>query len=215
MVVAPSRMPLRDFVKQNHLDELDDQQAATLMRIIHVLIVHHDGQKRATGEDYDEHLMAAYLVVKSLGFPFYLQAAALLHDSIEDCVLIDYEFLRRNYKPPIIAELVRGVTKYNAATYFDQMRHEAVVLGHWEVMPLKFGERLHNVETVDGFADIARRVRFCEETLGPLNNLYQDCRNHVPANYLPACDELYESVMALATTRLQENLARTNLTLAI
>ncbi len=208
-------MPLRDFVKQNHLDELDDQQAATLMRIIHVLIVHHDGQKRATGEDYDEHLMATYLVVKSLGFPFYLQAAALLHDSIEDCILIDYDFLRQNYRPSLIAELVRGVTKYNAATYFDQMRHEVIVLGHWEVLPLKLGDRLHNVETVNGFKDITRRVRFCEETLGPLKNLYQDCRNHVPAQYLSACDELYESVMALATARLQENLARTNLTLAV
>ncbi len=214
MIVAHSRMPLRDFMKLNHLDDLDDHQAATLMRIIHVLVLHHDGQKRQSGEDYDEHLMATYLVIKELGFPFYIQAAALLHDSIEDCVLIDYNFLQANFKPPEIADLVRGITKYNPKTYFDQMRRDITILGHWEILPLKGSDRLHNLATVNGFTDIDRRVRFCEETLGPLCGLYHDCRSYVPTEYSAAVDELYNSVMVLAKSRRDENLAAKKLTMA-
>ena len=223
MAVAPSRITLRDFIML-HQDHLSDCMKLLHHDFVHIINVCHNGQKRLTGEDYEEHLYSAYHILRTLGFPFLIQIGGLGHDLFENTP-INYEDLSkmlgdRYRKDPSfdarpLADLIRAVTKYNAETYFEQMKYSVVSLGIWGTIPLKFSDRLHNLATVDGFTDIDRRINFCKETLGPLDDLYRNCRRYLPTQYLSACDELYESVMALATTKLEESKAAKNLTLAL
>lgn len=222
MVIAPIRMTLREFIML-HQDHLSDSEKLFLHDFVHIINVCHNGQKRLTGEDYEEHLYSTYSVLRTLEFPFLLQIGGLGHDLFEDTP-ITYDNLsgmlnERYLKDPSLdarplADQIRAVTKYNPPAYYGQMNHSVVTLGIWGTIPLKFSDRYHNLLTVNGFPDIDRRLHFCEETLGPLDGLYHDCRRYIPDEYVPACDELYESVMALAKTKLDENLAARNPTMA-
>jgi len=199
-------MTLIELVKLDQ-DMLTRAQREMLYLAEHFMTKYHDGQVRATGEPYHEHLIKSYFVIRQLGLPFPTQPATLMHDSVEDCKEITYAFLLRHFRPRRIADLVNAVTKYDENSYFPQME-QAVYKRHlWETIFIKNSDRLDNVNTVDGFTDIARRIRFLEETLGPLADLNSVCRPSIPQRFLFAFDELTESVLTLAQDKLSSNLA--------
>ncbi len=69
----------------------------------------HEGQKRASGEPYVNHLLAVAAILAEYSMPADVVTAGLLHDTIED-TNIKADDLRRDFNDSIV-NLVQGVTK--------------------------------------------------------------------------------------------------------
>jgi GTP pyrophosphokinase len=98
-----------------------------IYRAYQTAAVAHEGVTRATGEPYIEHPLAVATILAELALDGQGIAAALLHDTVED-TMITREDVERDYGPAI-AELVDGVTKFNAVESPDPRPGRANVSG--------------------------------------------------------------------------------------
>lgn len=111
----------------------------------------HEGQMRKSGEPYITHPVAVATILAELGMTPITLAAALLHDTVEDC---DYtlEELTQDFGEEI-ALLVDGVTKLDKVTYGEAAKAETVrkmivaMSKDIRVLVIKLGDRLHNART--------------------------------------------------------------------
>jgi len=86
----------------------------------------HEGQKRASGEPYINHLLAVAAILAEYSMPADVVAAGLLHDAIEDTSL-KAEDLRRDFDEGIVS-LVQGVTKLTQLPRVSRGEHREEIL---------------------------------------------------------------------------------------
>ncbi len=130
----------------------------------------HEGQKRASGEEYIVHPIAVARILAEMEMDRSTIAAAILHDVVEDTVVTNEEVATR-YGPEI-AQLVDGVTKLTQIPY--QSREDAQVENlrkmflamakDIRVIIIKLADRLHNMRTL-GNLPPAKQERIARETL--------------------------------------------------
>jgi GTP diphosphokinase / guanosine-3',5'-bis(diphosphate) 3'-diphosphatase len=112
----------------------------------------HRDQQRRSGEPYITHPVAVAGILADLGMTPATLAAALLHDTVEDC---GYELdqLREDFGDEI-ARLVDGVTKLDRVQYGQTSAAETVrkmvvaMAKDIRVLVIKLADRLHNMRTI-------------------------------------------------------------------
>lgn len=112
----------------------------------------HRDQVRKSGEPYITHPLAVATILADLGMPPATLAAALLHDTVEDCGY-SLDALREDFGDEI-AHLVDGVTKLDKVTYGEASAAETVrkmviaMARDIRVLIIKLADRLHNMRTM-------------------------------------------------------------------
>lgn len=112
----------------------------------------HKDQRRRSGEPYITHPVAVAGILADLGMTPSTLAAALLHDTVEDCGY-ELEQLRADFGDEI-ARLVDGVTKldkvhYGEASAAETVRKMVVAMAKdIRVLVIKLADRLHNMRTL-------------------------------------------------------------------
>ncbi|MDO8307836.1 MAG: bifunctional (p)ppGpp synthetase/guanosine-3',5'-bis(diphosphate) 3'-pyrophosphohydrolase [Actinomycetota bacterium] len=112
----------------------------------------HRDQTRRSGEPYITHPLAVATILADLGMTAPTLAAALLHDTVEDCGYA-LDALREDFGDEI-AQLVDGVTKldrvrYGEASAAETVRKMVIAMARdIRVLVIKLADRLHNMRTL-------------------------------------------------------------------
>lgn len=130
----------------------------------------HDGQRRASGEEYVCHPLSVAQILVDMGMDSETIAAALLHDVVEDTA-VELADLRRQFGTEVAA-LVDGVTKITKITFSTREEQQAenirkMLLAMSEdirVVIIKLADRLHNMRTSGGWPEQKRRDK-AKETM--------------------------------------------------
>ena len=130
----------------------------------------HFEQKRATGEPYIIHPVAAALTVVQLGMDTDTVCAALLHDVVEDTP-ITLEEIRKEFGDDV-ATMVDGVTKLSKIKFVSKEEAQAenvrkmmiAMAKDVRVIIVKLADRLHNMRTIDA-KPIDKQRRTAHETM--------------------------------------------------
>ncbi len=130
----------------------------------------HRGQKRESGEPYINHpLYVAYILLNELNLHNASSiAAALLHDTIEDCGITE-EFLITHFNHDV-ASLVLGVTKMKDLDFSSKEEKEdynnylllKYILEDYRVIYIKLADRMHNMRTLEYKNEAKRREKSAE-----------------------------------------------------
>ena len=129
----------------------------------------HHGQTRASGETYLTHLRETALLVCQLKLDIPSVAAAILHDTIEDCT-VTREELERMFGAEI-ADIVEGVSKLTRIEFESKEEKQAesfrkmliAMAKDIRVILVKLCDRLHNMRTLH-YLEEDRRRRIAQET---------------------------------------------------
>ncbi len=132
-------------------------------RAIEVAAVAHEGQRRASGEEYICHPLAVAQILVDMGMDSETVVAALLHDVVEDTDM-ELAEVRRQFGNDV-AVLVDGVTKITKISFSTKEEQQAenirkMLLAMSEdirVVIIKLADRLHNMRTSDGWPEQKRR----------------------------------------------------------
>ena len=130
----------------------------------------HAHQKRATGEPYIIHPVAAGKILLDLQLDDNTLAAALLHDTVEDTDTT-LEDIRDNFGQEVM-HLVDGVTKLSRISYSSQEEEQAqnfrkmflAMAKDIRVVLIKLANSLHNMRTMK-YKDPDKQVSTARETL--------------------------------------------------
>lgn len=128
----------------------------------------HEGQSRRSGEPYITHPVAVTEILAELGMTVPTLAAALLHDTVEDCGY-ELDALRQDFGDEV-ARLVDGVTKldrvkYGEASTAETVRKMVVAMAKdIRVLVIKLADRLHNMRTLS-FMPAEKQQKKARETL--------------------------------------------------
>ena len=154
----------------------------------------HRGQKRNSGEPYIIHpVYVAYILLEEMNLhDANTIAAALLHDTVEDCG-ITYEYLLQHFGFDV-ANLVMGVTKMKEIDVSSKEEKEDFnnylllkhILKDYRVILIKLADRLHNMRTLD-YKNEAKRREKSAETL----RIFVPLATHVGATFIR--DELVDT----------------------
>ncbi|MBO4769171.1 MAG: bifunctional (p)ppGpp synthetase/guanosine-3',5'-bis(diphosphate) 3'-pyrophosphohydrolase [Clostridia bacterium] len=126
----------------------------------------HEGQYRASGEEYITHPVAVAEIVAGLELDTDSICAALLHDTIEDCGdKVSTDIIRREFGDDV-ARLVDGLTKMVQIPFEDKEEEHIENLRKMflamskdvRVIFIKLCDRLHNMRTLRAKKDDKRRV---------------------------------------------------------
>lgn len=138
----------------------------------------HRSQVRASGEPYILHLVETALLVCELKLDLPSVTAALLHDTIEDCV-VTREDLRAQFGEEI-ADIVEGVTKLTRIEFESREEKQAesfrkmliAMAKDIRVVLVKLCDRLHNMRTLHHLSEEKQRRIAVEtqEIYAPLAN---------------------------------------------
>lgn len=134
----------------------------SLLRAAFDLATHgHHGQTRDEGTPYIEHpVRVAALLAETGHSDAEVLAAALLHDTLEDCEITEAELLDRF--GPRVARLVKAVTKqiihpdHPPGVSFKRMPADA--------KPIKLADRLDNLRSLHRSPVRRKRTAMLEET---------------------------------------------------
>ena len=130
----------------------------------------HFGQKRISGDDYILHPLNVALILTEISADAPCMAAALLHDTIEDCDATREEI--EELFGSEVALLVDGVTKINRINFTSDSEASAayqrkILVGLSEdvrVIIIKLADRLHNMRTISVLSE-EKQKRKAKETL--------------------------------------------------
>ena len=130
----------------------------------------HAEQKRATGEPYIIHPVAAALTVVQLGMDTDTVCAALLHDVVED-TSVTLDEVRKAFGDDV-ATMVDGVTKLSKIKFVSKEEAQAenvrkmmiAMAKDVRVIIVKLADRLHNMRTIDA-KPIDKQRRTAHETM--------------------------------------------------
>ena len=159
----------------------------------------HQGQMRASGEEYITHPLAVAGICASWKLDAQALMAALLHDVVEDTGITKDHIAARFGTP--VADLVDGVSKLDRVEFQSQADAEAenfrkmllAMARDVRVMLVKLADRLHNMRTLTALKSPKRR-RIARETLeihAPiahrlgLNQVYRELQDLSLANLYP------------------------------
>jgi len=113
----------------------------------------HEGQKRATGEQYITHPLATALTLAELELPPNVVIAGLLHDVPEDTTYTLTD-IRNNFGEEV-ESIVEGITKLSNIKYrgmdryIENLRKMFIAMAEdIRVIIVKFADRLHNLSTL-------------------------------------------------------------------
>ena len=139
----------------------------------------HRGVRRQSGELYITHPLAVMESLARVKCKVSILAAALLHDTMEDC---DYtmESLRENFNEEI-AEIVKAVTaikdvekdmelaisgmsKQELHDYFDHLTDAELIRSKYqrEAFLVRFADREHNLSTIEACSPDKRRLKIAQ-----------------------------------------------------
>ena len=151
----------------------DDSEAgcALIARAYHFAEKAHAGQKRKSGEPYIVHPVYVASILTGLMIDPPTIAAALLHDTVEDCEEITLQDLEGEFGGEV-AQLVDGVTKLAKLNFADREEQQAESLRKMilamsrdiRVVLIKLADRLHNMRTLK-YQSADRQVAIDRETL--------------------------------------------------
>ncbi|MCC7469691.1 MAG: bifunctional (p)ppGpp synthetase/guanosine-3',5'-bis(diphosphate) 3'-pyrophosphohydrolase [Bacteroidetes bacterium] len=124
----------------------------------------HEGQKRASGEPYFNHVVEVAKNLARLGMDTQTIVAGLLHDTIEDTSVTE-EDIKNEFGKDVLF-LVNGVTKLGTLKYHGEVRHVESLRKFFVAMAedarviiIKLADRLHNVQTLNHLApEKAKRI---------------------------------------------------------
>lgn len=130
----------------------------------------HEGQKRASGEEYVCHPLQVACILVDLGMDSETIEAAILHDVVEDTP-VELSEIRKQFGQDV-ANLVDGVTKLNKIPFSTREEQQAenvrkMLLAMSEdirVIIIKLADRLHNLRTIGSLPEQKRRDK-AKETL--------------------------------------------------
>jgi GTP diphosphokinase / guanosine-3',5'-bis(diphosphate) 3'-diphosphatase len=131
----------------------------------------HSTQFRKSGEPYIIHPLAVAYDIAQIDLGTEAVAAALLHDTIEDCG-IDKKYIEDKFDATI-ATLVEGVTKIDALAhnsnkrYTELMNVRKLIISSAEdirVLLIKLADRLNNMRTISALKP-ERQIDYADETL--------------------------------------------------
>jgi GTP pyrophosphokinase len=161
-----------------HIDDLiakvqsyDPTMEASWLRGVYELAdTAHDGQHRASGEDYIEHPIAVARILADMEMDRATIAAAILHDVVEDTVVTSDEVSAKF--GPEIAQLVDGVTKLTRIPYqskedaqVENLRKMFMAMARdIRVIIIKLADRLHNMRTLASLP-AAKQQTIAKETI--------------------------------------------------
>ncbi|MBU6213099.1 MAG: bifunctional (p)ppGpp synthetase/guanosine-3',5'-bis(diphosphate) 3'-pyrophosphohydrolase [Actinomycetales bacterium] len=165
----------------------------------------HADQSRRSGEPYITHPIAVAEILADLGMTVPTLAAALLHDTVEDC---GYELddLRAEFGDEV-ARLVDGVTKldrvkYGQASTAETVRKMVVAMAKdIRVLVIKLADRLHNMRTLS-FMPPEKQQKKARETL----EIYAPLAHRLGMNTLKW--ELEDLAFATLEPKVFEEVAR-------
>ena len=129
-------------------------ESAWLREVYELADTAHDGQRRASGEDYIEHPLAVAKILADMEMDRETIAASILHDVVEDTVVTSEEVATRFGAE--IAQLVDGVTKLTRIPYqskedaqVENLRKMFMAMAKdIRVIIIKLAYRLHNMRTL-------------------------------------------------------------------
>jgi (p)ppGpp synthase/HD superfamily hydrolase len=101
---------------------MDESLNAMLERAIEVAVIAHAGQVDKNGEAYILHPLRVMLSVRERGGTPHQQAAAVLHDVLEDCDVSE-DFLEQRF-PEEVCDMVDALTHQDGEEY-DAFRRRA------------------------------------------------------------------------------------------
>ncbi len=169
-----------------HLDELTEAinkyhpspDLDLVQRAYEFAAAAHKGQVRASGEPYLNHLVGTALLVCNLKLDIPSVASALLHDSIEDCVITRDDLANRFGTD--IADIVEGVTKLTRIEFESKEEKQAesfrkmliAMAKDIRVVLVKLCDRLHNMRTLHYLSEEKQRriAKETQEIYAPLAN---------------------------------------------
>jgi guanosine-3',5'-bis(diphosphate) 3'-pyrophosphohydrolase len=130
----------------------------------------HEGQHRASGEDYIEHPLSVARILADMEMDRATVAASILHDVVEDTVVTSEEVSAKF--GPEIAQLVEGVTKLTRIPYqskedaqVENLRKMFMAMAKdIRVIIIKLADRLHNMRTL-GSLPAAKQETIARETI--------------------------------------------------
>ncbi len=130
----------------------------------------HEGQKRASGEEYFIHPCAVAEILMNLGLDSATIAAAFLHDVIEDTPVSEGDI--KSVFGEEVLSLVQGVTKLEHIEFHSQEEEQAenfrkifvAMAKDIRVIIIKLADRLHNMRSLN-FLSSERQLRMARETL--------------------------------------------------
>src|SRR5512135_897383 len=137
----------------------------------------HEGQKRASGEPYINHLLAVAAILAEYSMPADVVAAGLLHDTIEDTSL-KLEDLKRDFDGGIVS-LVQGVTKLTQLPRVSRGEHRE------EILPKSNGDEAEADE------DEALRNRKRELSIETLRKTFLAMDSDVRVVFIKLADRLH------------------------
>ncbi len=131
----------------------------------------HQGQKRKSGEPYINHPLYVASILAELMIDPPTIAAALLHDTLEDCPGVTLQGLQNEFGDEV-ARLVDGVTKLSKLDFADREEQQAESLRKMilamskdiRVVLIKLADRLHNMRTLR-YQEQDRQIAIARETL--------------------------------------------------
>ena len=151
---------------------LPPDRVEQVQRALDFAIEQHDGQLRHSGEPYVTHPIAVARLCAELLMDASTLAAALLHDTIEDCG-VTAEQLRAKFGPDVTL-LVEGATKIEQLPdrALDTEQADAETLRKMflamaedvRVVIVKMADRLHNMRTLEYLAS-GRQQALARETM--------------------------------------------------
>ncbi|MBF6604238.1 MAG: bifunctional (p)ppGpp synthetase/guanosine-3',5'-bis(diphosphate) 3'-pyrophosphohydrolase [Chloroflexi bacterium] len=160
------RAALLESVRRHH----PEADLALVERACDLAAEAHADQRRASGEPYVTHPIAAAQIVADLGIDPTAVAAALLHDVPEDTEygLVDIE----ERFGPEVARLVDGVTKLSKFSTHSHEQQQAenirkmflAMAEDIRVVLIKLADRLHNMRTLAGLP-VEKQQRIARQTM--------------------------------------------------
>ena len=158
-----------DILTQIRLDS-DQQDQSIIIKAFEFAKEAHKGQKRHSKEDYITHPLAVAKILVDLKQDEKVIAAALLHDTIEDCDVTD-EDIEQSFDTEI-AQLVKGVTNLGKIYFESKEEKQAenfrrmfiAMAKDIRVLIIKLADRLHNMRTLDHLP-LHRKIKISVETM--------------------------------------------------
>lgn len=162
-------MKLQEII-QNIQSYHPDPNLDPVKQAYHYVRNKHQGQTRASGEPYVNHVTEVAFLATKLKLDISSIVTCLLHDTVEDTSTTLEEIEQRFGKE--VCDLVDGVTKLSQVKFSSREEQQAenfrkmllAMAKDIRVLLIKLCDRTHNMRTL-GFLSESRRMRIAQETL--------------------------------------------------
>ncbi|MFM7025218.1 MAG: RelA/SpoT family protein [Limnohabitans sp.] len=203
---------------EDRLDYLPPQDVELVRRAYRFADKAHLGQMRKSGEPYITHPIAVAALCTEWKLDAQALAAALMHDSMEDCGVTKAELVEKFGAP--VAELVDGLTKLDKLEFNTREENQAesfrkmllAMARDVRVILIKLADRTHNMRTM-GDMPRSKWGRISSETLeiyAPiayrlgLNQIYRELQDLSFRHLMPWRHAVLTKAVARARNRRRD-----------